>query len=137
MRCMLLFAGTPVGRVTLDGGEPAAGFLEPWPAYERVAPVFRRAGNALWQERFLRDRLPGQAGRVAEALADAAAYVAQLALATEAGTPLTVDAIDLWDSTVHGEPPFVLASLGAAPAAVPARIPPATGAGSEGGRPAA
>ena len=135
MAHLLLFAGTVIGRVALDGGEPAAGFLEPFPAYERVAPVFRRAGNALWRARFRPDFL----GVVPWARADVAAAEAaraELSLATEAGAAVDVAWLDFWDSALHREPPFVLVYFGAQGAPAPARVPapPAAGGGS---RPAA
>ena len=145
MRCVLLFAGTPVGYVDLDGGEPAAGYLEPLPAYEeRAGPVFRRAGNAVWAERAHGRALdppdaatgPPELGEFAatlramaasrsEAQAEAAAHTPHLALATEAGTPIAADALELWDMSGGGEPPFVLATFGAAAAAVRAVVTPA------------
>lgn len=48
MRFLLRFAGTPIGRVELDDGEPAGGYLEPLPAYERVREPFRRVGELRW-----------------------------------------------------------------------------------------
>ena len=139
MALVLLFAGTAIGRVTLDGGEPAAGFLEPFPAYERVGPVFRRAGNALWRARFLADALGDALGARPWAHADVAAAEAaraELSLATEAGAAVDVAWLDFWDSTLHREPPFVLAYFGAQGAAGPARVPPPPTAGG-GSRPAA
>jgi hypothetical protein len=48
VRYLLLYAGTPVGRVELAGPDPAVGWLEPLPAYAAVRDTFRPAGDALW-----------------------------------------------------------------------------------------
>jgi hypothetical protein len=119
MNYLLLFAGTVIGRVRLDGGEPAAGYLEAFPSYERVAAVFRREGDVLWLGGFAVDE--ASAGEVAAAR-DAEACRAQLSLATETGADAAAERVDFWDSTLDGEPPFVLVHFGEQPAAVPARL---------------
>ena len=132
MRFLLLYAGAPVGRIVLDGGQPAAGWLEPLPAYERLRPALRRAGDLLWVSRFQPESEDARA-----AVAEAEALKPHLSLATEPGAPVTVASVDLWDDSIHGEPPFVLVYFRGQPAAVGAAVPPRRGAGGEGSRPAA
>ena len=136
MRCLLLYAGTPIGRVELDDGEPAGGYLEPLPAYEKVGPIFRVAGDALWLARFDADSPLYRELWVGTPIEDAQAVLPHLSLATEAGTPIPVASLDFWDASLDGEPPFVLAYLRPQPAAVPARAPLPPTAGGDS-RPAA
>lgn len=149
MRAFVLrYAGTPLGRVELDDGEPAGGSLEPLPAYQSLGAVFRRAGNLLWayRARWLRLGLePGSPvpgwptapdARTAEAVHRAEEARARLELATEEGVEVPVASIDIADARFQREPPFVLVHFRAQPAAVPAPLPePASG--GEDSRPAA
>ena len=122
MAVLLLYAGTPLGRLTLDTGALAAGFLEPGLAYAAVAPVLRAAGDLHRARRFRRP--PPPAGSpAATVLAQAAAVLAQLSLATEAGVPVPVAALDLWDSSAPGERPFLLVTWRELPATVAAPVP--------------
>lgn len=124
---LLLFAGIPIGRVMLDDGEPAAGLLEPLPACAQVADVFRAAGDACrrsWGVGHLANAAVAMRDRARTTQQDFARAVAQLSLATEAGTAVTVERLDFWDSSQVGDAPFVLVYRGAAMAAVPARRQP-------------
>jgi hypothetical protein len=119
---LVLFAGTPIGRVSLDAGEPAAGLLEPLPGYTAMAPTFQAAGDLLWQARF--PRRPAWSPAATALLAAADRGRAALSLSTEAGTPVPVAALDLWADTRSGDPPFVLVQWREQPAAMPAVVRP-------------
>lgn len=135
MNYLLCFAGVPIGRVTLDTSESAAGFLEPLPHYDTVADVFRASGDALWKARFPRHltQLPPEDR---DAVVNAIRAVRQLALATDTGASVAVDFLDFWDATCLAEPPFVLVFWGTDTAPIPAR-PPRRPIGDGGARPAA
>ena len=132
---MLRYAGMPLGQVEFDGGEPAAGFLEPLPAYDALRETFQLAGDLLWAEQFLRLGPPSPS--LAHAMAKADAMKARLDLATLDGTQVPVGLIDLADAKRQGEPPFVLVYFRAQPAAVLARVAPPNLPGHDGSRPAA
>ena len=76
MAYLLLFAGVAVGRLELDDGEPAAGFLEPFPGYEAIREVFQLAGDMLWLGHFFRFGAP--APRVQAILERAASAFSKL-----------------------------------------------------------
>ena len=132
---LLLYTGIPIARVDLDAAEPALGVLEPLPAYEALAAPFRRGCDTLWLTGFGRREPSGEA---AHYLASAEAHKAALGLADEDGTPVPTALIDVWDSTLDGDPPFVLVYFGEEGAGVPARLRgPQPAEGAEGSRPAA
>lgn len=135
MAYLLLFGGTTIGRLELDDGEPAAGYLEPLPGYDAVREVFQLAGDMLWLGHFFRFGSPTP--RVQAILDRAEQAKRQLTLATEQGAPIEVVAIDLADAKAQHEPPFVLVYFAEHPGIVGARVAPRHDRGDEGSRPAA
>jgi hypothetical protein len=133
---VLFSTGVPIGRVELDGGEPAAGYLVPSAQYENIAAPFRQAGDLLWRRRALSMRLglptrdddPNAAPlteRTITVLRDAEIARQQLSIVTESGYSVETAWIDLTDAKAHNEPPFVLVYFWHAPSIVGAALRPA------------